>query len=126
MVPMRMKSSSPSKSLAVAAVAIGLSSIALAQNPASTQKRPPTPPRPARAKVEVERDGTVHTPSQAVPVSTFLSDEARRYVIRQMTEPVTRGANDETGAPFAPLVQAQRNLFAVEMTTTEIGGVKTL
>src|SRR5579863_5375766 len=112
--------------VALASVAIGFSAIALAQDFAPKQAKKTNPTRPPQAKATVEPDGTVHMPAQPIPVSTFLSGEAKKYVIQEMTEPVTRIADDVTGAPFAPRVKAQMDVFAVDVKTTEIGGVKAL
>src|SRR5450755_4243152 len=46
-------------------------------------------PNPARAqgsRVVVDDDGTVHVPEQAVPMSSYLSPEAKAYVTQHLKD----------------------------------------
>ena len=81
---------------------------------------------PAPAKVTVEADGTVHVPPLTVPVSSFLSPEAKAYVVQhliQMQDPEL--VKQDHGVPFfmKPFIERDNALFAVEKRDLQIGGV---
>ena len=77
-------------------------------------------------EIRVQADGTVELPAESVPVSKFLSPEAKAYLVqhlRDMQDPKQTYA--EKGIPrfLAPYLNRQRALFAVKQEDTKIGGV---
>jgi acetyl esterase/lipase len=79
-------------------------------------------------RVVVEGDGTVQVPAHSVPLSSFLSPEAKAYVtehLKQMQDPEI--LKQDQGVPrfMKPLIERDRELFAVDRKDQEIGGVHT-
>ena len=110
------------RTLAFAVVAI-LSSWTLAEPlPAAAQDRPQSQPQ----KVVVEADGTVQVPARSVPLSSFLSSEAKAYVtehLKQMQDPEI--VKQDQGVPrfMKSMLERDGVLFAVDKKDERIGGV---
>jgi acetyl esterase/lipase len=82
--------------------------------------------QPAAPPVLIEEDGTVHMPSQVVPVSSFLSTEGKAYLaehLRNLQRPEMLVQNDGVPALLAGYLARQRELFPVDREDTSIGGV---
>ncbi len=80
----------------------------------------------APAKVTVEADGTVEVPAQAVPMSAFLSPEAKAYVtqhLKDMQNPEI--VKQDAGIPrfMKPYIERDHELFAVGRKDRKVGGV---
>src|SRR5512146_1888235 len=80
-----------------------------------------TPP-----KVIVESDGTVKVPAQTVPISPFLSSEAKSYVtqhLKDMQNPEI--LKQDAGVPrfMKPYLERDYAVFAVDKKDEKIGGV---
>jgi monoterpene epsilon-lactone hydrolase len=78
------------------------------------------------AEVTVQADGTVEVPAESVPVSKFLSPEAKAYLtqhLHDMQDPKMTYA--EKGVPrfMMPYLERQKTLFAVDLEDTKIAGV---
>lgn len=79
-------------------------------------------------KVKIETDGTVQVQAYSVPLSSFLSPEAKAYVtqhLQQMQDPeITKQDN---GVPrfMKALIERDRQMFALDRKDEEIGGVHT-
>jgi epsilon-lactone hydrolase len=89
---------------------------------AFSQDHPTTEP----AKVVVRGDGTVEVPAQVVPMSTFLSPEAKAYVtqhLKDMQNPEM--LKQDAGVPrfMKPYLEHDYALFAVEKKDEKVGGV---
>ena len=85
------------------------------------------PQATAQPKVEIEPDGTVHMPAQAVPVSGFLSAEGKAYLaehLRNLQRPEMLVQEDGVPALLAGYIARQRELFHVDRTEATIGGVR--
>jgi acetyl esterase/lipase len=81
-----------------------------------------------RAKPEVVIDdaGTVHVPAQDVPMSDFLSPEAKAYVtlhLKQMQDPEILKQDEGVPRFMKPYLERQKVLFAVDRDDRKIGGV---
>ncbi|MGA9564682.1 MAG: alpha/beta hydrolase fold domain-containing protein [Candidatus Korobacteraceae bacterium] len=82
--------------------------------------------------VKVDPDGTVHIPPQAVPLSSFLSPEARAYVTYRLLHPDPAPDPDisieraRIDAHLAPLIDKQKARYPVDMQAATIAGVPTL
>lgn len=105
----------------IACLLFGLSCSLLAQTPAKDAPAAPEPP-----KVVVEPDGTVEVPAMSVPVSKFLSPEAKAYLIqhlRDMQDP--KATYMEKGIPrfMVPYFERQKVLFPVTLEDRKIAGV---
>jgi acetyl esterase/lipase len=80
----------------------------------------------ASPKLTVEADGTVQVQAQSVPLSSFLSPEAKAYVtqhLHQMQDPeMTRQDN---GVPrfMKPMIERDQELYALDRKDEQIGGV---
>jgi len=77
--------------------------------------------------VKVEPDGTVHVPAMAVPVSSMLSPEARRYVadhLQQMQQPEMVQQKEGVPVFMAPYIASAKARFATSMAERQIGGVR--
>ena len=77
-------------------------------------------------KVVVEADGTVEVPAQSVPVSAFLSPEAKAYLtqhLKDMQNPEI--LKQDAGVPrfMKPYIARDHELFAVEQQDKKVGGV---
>jgi len=85
-----------------------------------------TPPAPQPGKVIVDADGTVHMPPETVPVSSFLSPEAKAYMAQhllQMQDPEL--VKQDNGVPrfMKPFLERDDVLFAVDKKDDRIAGV---
>jgi acetyl esterase/lipase len=81
---------------------------------------------PARNPVVIDDDGTVHVPAEAVPMSGFLSPEAKAYVtqhLKDMQNP--QALQSENGVPkfMKGYLERQRVLYPVDREDTKIAGV---
>src|SRR5215467_4469727 len=77
-------------------------------------------------KVVVEADGAVGVPAQTVPVSTFLSPEAKEYLaqhLKDMQDPEI--VKQDAGVPrfMKEYLARDYELFPVERKDQKIGGV---
>jgi epsilon-lactone hydrolase len=86
------------------------------------QDRPAAQP----PKVIVEADGSVEVPAQTVPISAFLSPEAKAYLtqhLKDMQDPEI--LKQDAGVPrfMKPYIARDHELFAVEQQDTKVGGV---
>ncbi|HEY6444672.1 MAG TPA: alpha/beta hydrolase [Candidatus Acidoferrales bacterium] len=77
-------------------------------------------------KVTVQADGTVDVPAQEVPMSAFLSPEAKAYVtqhLKDMQNPQI--VKQDAGVPrfMKPYLTRDRELFAVDKKDEKLGGV---
>ncbi|MGC2417336.1 MAG: alpha/beta hydrolase [Candidatus Acidiferrales bacterium] len=101
---------------------LGFSSLALLSPAMFAQDvRTPGPP-----KVVVQTDGTVEVPAQKVPISVFLSPEAKAYVtqhLKDMQDPEI--VKQDAGVPRFMKAYLARDyeLFPVEKKDQKIGGV---
>jgi acetyl esterase/lipase len=78
------------------------------------------------AKVTVQADGTVEVPAQPVPMSAFLSPEAKAYVtqhLKDMQNPEI--VKQDAGIPrfMKPYIKRDHELFAVGKKDEKVGGV---
>jgi monoterpene epsilon-lactone hydrolase len=90
----------------------------------AAQDQPKAPP----PKVVVEEDGAVEVPAHSVPLSSFLTPEARAYVtehLKQMQDPEI--VKQDQGVPrfMKPLIERDHTLFSVDRKEKQIGGVHT-
>ncbi len=82
--------------------------------------------------VKVDADGTVHIPPQTVPLSSFLSPEARSYVTYRLLhpdpppDPEISKERARIDAHLAPLIDKQKARYPVDIQPTTIAGVPTL
>ena len=81
---------------------------------------------PALPKVVVQADGTVEVPAQTVPMSPFLSAEAKAYVtqhLKDMQDPEI--LKQDAGVPrfMKGYIARDSELFAVEKKDEKVGGV---
>ena len=83
-------------------------------------------PAPEPPKVVVQADGTVEVPAQTVPMSSFLSPEAKAYVaqhLKDMQDPEI--LKQDAGVPrfMKGYLARDYELFAVEKKDQKVGGV---
>ena len=81
---------------------------------------------PEQKKVVVEPDGTVEIPPQTVPVSTFLSPEAKAYLtqhLKDMQDPEI--LKQDAGVPrfMKPYIARDAELFQVDRKDEKVAGV---
>ena len=86
----------------------------------------PDPQKPPTKFLDVSPDGTVEVPAQSVPVSSFLSPEAKSYVathLKDMRDP--NATYTEKGIPrfMMPYLERQKVLFPLVMDDTRIASV---
>lgn len=77
-------------------------------------------------KVVVDNDGTVHMPAQAVPMSGFLSPEAKAYVtqhLKDMQNPEMLKPDHGIPRFMKGYLERQKVLFPVDREDTKIAGV---
>jgi epsilon-lactone hydrolase len=80
----------------------------------------------AAGSVSVDENGTVHAPKMVVPVSKYLSPEARAYMaehLHQMQTPELLAQHDGVPIFMEGYLARQREVFAFRKTDTEIAGV---
>lgn len=90
--------------------------------PIWSQDRPATEP----AKVVVQADGTVDVPAQVVPMSTFLSPEAKAYVTQHLKDMQNSEIlKQDAGVPrfMKGYLARDYEIFAFEKKDQKIGGV---
>jgi acetyl esterase/lipase len=76
--------------------------------------------------MQLDADGTVHMPAQAVPVSSFLSPEGKTYLVEHLhgvRNPALLVQDSGTPPLLAGYLERQRELFPVTRTDTTVGGV---
>jgi epsilon-lactone hydrolase len=84
------------------------------------------------ATVKVDADGTIHIPPQDVPLSSFLSPEARAYVTYRLLHPDPPPDPDiakeraRIDAHLSPLIDKQKARYPVDVQPATIAGVPTL
>jgi epsilon-lactone hydrolase len=81
---------------------------------------------PQRSKVIVESDGTVDVPAQSVPLSAFLSPEAKAYVAQHLKDMQNQDVLMQVGGVpvfMKGYLERDYQLFAVERNDWKIGGV---
>src|SRR5438552_4057396 len=86
---------------------------------------PPQDP-PQSPKIVVDSDGTVQIPAESVPLSTFLSPEAKAYVtehLHQMQDP--EQVKQDAGVPrfMRAMLARDREIFSVDKQDGKVGGV---
>ncbi len=90
--------------------------------PSHSQQRGARP----NPNVIVDEDGTVHVPSMAVPMSSFLSPEAKAYVtqhLKDMQNPEMLAQVEGVPRFMKTYIDRQRVLYAVRREDTNIAGV---
>ena len=86
----------------------------------------------AARSVTVDSVGTVHISPQTVPLSSYLSPEAKAYVTYRLLHPDAAPDPDiaknraQIDAHLAPLVAKQKARYAVDLESVKLGGVSTL
>lgn len=76
--------------------------------------------------LDVDKNGTVHVPAMAVPVSEFLSPEGKAYVadhLNQMRHPEMLVQNNGIPPLLKPFIARQRELYPVDRLDTKISGI---
>jgi epsilon-lactone hydrolase len=76
--------------------------------------------------VKVDPDGTVHAPAMAVPMSVYLSPEARAYVtehLQQMQQPALLVQHDGVPVFMEGYLASQKEQFEFDKTDTKLAGV---
>jgi acetyl esterase/lipase len=77
-------------------------------------------------KVVVDDDGTVHVPAQDVPMSGFLSPEAKAYVtqhLKDMQNPHMLAQDNGVPRFMKGYIERQKVLYPVDLEDTTIAGV---
>jgi monoterpene epsilon-lactone hydrolase len=77
-------------------------------------------------KVLVEADGTVEAPAQTVPISSYLSPEAKTYVtehLKQMRDPEMTKPGDGMPLLLRPYLARDKAIFAVDRKDQKLAGV---
>jgi len=78
------------------------------------------------SRVVVDDDGTVHVPEQAVPISSYLSPEAKAYVTQHLKDVQNPEAvAQDHGVPrfMKGYLERQKSLYPVDREDTKIAGV---
>lgn len=84
------------------------------------------PARAQNSRVVVDDDGTVHEPEQAVPISSYLSPEAKAYVTQHLKDVQNPEAvAQDNGVPrfMKGYLERQKVLYPVDREDTKIAGV---
>lgn len=85
-----------------------------------------SPAKAQNSRVVVDDDGTVHVPAQAVPMSSYLSPEAKAYVtqhLKDMQHPETVAQDNGVPRFMKGYLERQKILFPVDREDTKIAGV---
>jgi len=83
----------------------------------------------AQTAPRVDPDGTLHLPAMTVPLSNFLSPEAKAIVAQRLNNPDPVAGQDitkfraEMDVRLQPLLDRQRTLYPVGVEKRDIGGV---
>ena len=89
---------------------------------AAAQDQAPTSPK----KIVIESNGTVEEPARSVPLSPFLSPEAKSYVtdhLNQMQDPEMLKQDDGVPRFMKQYLEQDRTMFALNRTDEKIAGV---
>lgn len=117
----------------IGCAAIVLCSLAFSSSEASAESRADTQAQPA-GKARIDADGTVHLPAMAVPLSSYMSEEAKRLFIGegagffQNLSPdlsiaqLRRAADDHY---YRPILDRTKARYPVTIEERKIGGVPT-
>ena len=100
---------------------LGLASASLLILPPGSAQEPPAAP-----KVIVQSDGTVEVPAQTVPMSAFLSPEAKAYVTQHLIDMQNPEIlKQDAGVPrfMKGYLARDYQLFAVDKKDQKVGGV---
>lgn len=88
-----------------------------------------TPP-PSSSQITVAQDGTVHVPSYELPLSIYMSDQAKQAYIKARTSPAVELPHDivklrETldRLHYEPRIARAKEVYPVSITDTRIAGV---
>ena len=82
----------------------------------------------------VDGDGTVHMPAFAVPLSRYMSEQAKRQFIEEVLKPPAMDSGPDVPIAkmraqvddyYRPLVERARVLYPVNISEEKIGGVRT-
>lgn len=95
--------------------------LAMSSSIATGQDRPAESP-----KVVVRVDGTVEVPAQVVPMSSFLSPEAKAYVtqhLKDMQDPEILKQDDGVPRFMKGYLARDREIFAVDKKDEQVAGV---
>ncbi|MFB0614349.1 alpha/beta hydrolase fold domain-containing protein [Aurantiacibacter poecillastricola] len=83
--------------------------------------------KPDANPVQIDADGTVHVPAMSVPVSSFLTDEAKKYLTQHLHNMQDRefGTLPENGVPFfmKPYMVSAKAMFPLVREEVTIAGV---
>lgn len=90
---------------------------------------------PTQDDLKISADGTVHVPVFELPLSRYLSDEAKRAFIKEAKKPPSTGPNWNT-APIAeirkwyddlsaPMLARARTVYLVDIVDRIIANVRT-
>ena len=77
-------------------------------------------------QVTLESDGTIELPAESVPLSRFLSPEAKAYLNQHLHDMLDSNmTRQENGIPrfMIPYLERQKTLFGVEVADQKIAGV---
>ena len=94
----------------------------------------PSLPAAEPQKSTVDADGTVHMPAFAVPLSRYMSEQAKRQFIEEVLKPpaMDSGPNvpiakmrAQVDDYYRPLVERAEALYPVNISDETIGGVRT-
>lgn len=115
-LPTNRASPRPSPRNRLATVALGLASTALLMSF--------IPANAGVVSLKVDGNGTIHVPAQAVPISSYLSPQAKSYVTAHL-QFMASYATPGTGVPqfMYTYLRRQRALYPVVRRDTHIGGV---
>ena len=108
--------------LLIALIPLFCGALLPAQTNPSSQSRENKKPE----EVVVQPDGTVELPAESVPVSKFLSPEAKAYLIQHLRDMQDSNMTyADKGVPrfMAPYLERQKVLFAVDLEDQKIAGV---
>jgi acetyl esterase/lipase len=81
---------------------------------------------PSHKSVVIDDDGTVHVPAEVVPMSSFLSPEAKAYVtqhLKDMQNPQMLAPDNGVPRFMKGYLERQKTLYPVDREDTTIAGV---
>ena len=87
----------------------------------------------ADRKISVDKDGTIHLPAFAVPLSSYMSEKARRTFVDQafhtpnidFTGPISKSREEVDKKFYQPRLERAKAIYPVNIKEEKIAGVRT-
>lgn len=96
------------------------------------RRQPTQPNAQAESKIRVDKDGTIHLPAFAVPLSSYMSKKARQTFIEQAFHPpridssgsISKTREDVNKNFYGPRLERAKAIYPVDIKEDKMAGVR--